>query len=166
MEIIYVNFRLINEFESDLCSDEYKLNSSEIKASLSIVHYYNNFLNHIHSLIHNSLQTLLVMTDSPPSFPSENYVNPPPPLKSSSLAQVLNNDWSIKMALDSCVEIFINWKWWIFVGFQFVVLILRRTYFCYSGPLQNSPKLKQTRFLCYMLHILLITLLELVINSM
>lgn len=103
--------RLINEFESDLCSDEYKLNSSEIKASLSIVHYYNNFLNHIHSLIHNSLQTLLVMTDSPPSFPSENYVNPPPPLKSSSLAQVLNNDWSIKMALDSCVDIFINWKW-------------------------------------------------------
>ena len=109
MEIIYVNFRLINEFESDLCSDEYYLNSSEIKSSLSIVHYYDNCLNHIHSLIHNSLQTILVMTDSPPSFPSENYVNfPPPPLKSSFLAQVLNNDWSIKMALDSCVEIFIN----------------------------------------------------------
>ena len=108
MEIIYVNFRLINEFESDLCSDEYYLNSSEIKSSLSIVHYYDNCLNHIHSLIHNSLQTLLVMTDSPPSFPSENYVNSPPPPKSSFLAQVLNNDWSIKMALDSCVEIFIN----------------------------------------------------------
>ena len=55
MEIIYVNFRLINEFESDLCSDEYYLNSSEIKSSLSIVHYYDNWLNHIHSLIHNSL---------------------------------------------------------------------------------------------------------------
>ena len=109
MEIIYVNFRLINEFESDLCSDEYYLNSSEIKSSLSIVHYYDNCLNHIHSLIHNSLQTLLVMTDSPHSFPSENYVNPPPPQKKSSfLAQVLNNDWSIKMAVDSCVEIFID----------------------------------------------------------
>ena len=130
-----INFRLIkiNEFESNLCSNEYYLNSSEIKASLSIVHYYDNWLNHIHSLIHNSLPyTLLVMTDSPPSFPSENYVNFPltPPLKSSFLAQVLNNDWSIKMALDSCVEIFINWKWYIFVGFQFVVLILRCTYFC------------------------------------
>ena len=56
-----INFRLIkiNEFESNLCSNEYYLNSSEIKASLSIVHYYDNCLNHIHSLIHNSLQTLL-----------------------------------------------------------------------------------------------------------
>ena len=52
-----INFRLIkiNEFESNLYSNEYYLNSSEIKASLSIVHYYDNWLNHIHSLIHNSL---------------------------------------------------------------------------------------------------------------
>ena len=129
-----INFRLmkINEFESNLCSNEYYLNSSEIKSSLSIVHYYDNWLNHIHSLIHNSLITQFGNDWLPTLFSLWKLCEfpPPPPLKSSFLAQVLNNDWSIKMALDSCVEIFINWKWYIFVGFQFAVLILRCTYFC------------------------------------